>query len=86
MTDIPHRDDTSNMDDTPDILPGYQEMLQAMAKPGGTLRCTAGRVPQGVLEMEGYGLLEVIDFSPEAGDPTYALTKRGKAYVQHRLG
>ena len=73
MTDTLHRDDMT------DILPGFQQMLRAMAEPDGVLTCDNRRTPFGVMDMEKKGLIRVSKVTAET--VVFVLTDEGRAYV-----
>lgn len=67
------------MTGTPDILPGFQQMLRAMAEPEGTLTCDNRRTPPGVLDMEKRGLIRVSEVKAEK--VVFVITDQGRDYV-----
>ena len=66
--------------DTPDILPGFQQMLRGMAKPDGTLTCDNRRTPAGVMDMEKRGLIRVSKVLAEK--VVFVITDQGRDYVE----
>lgn len=74
MTDTLHRDDMT------DILPGFQQMLRALAEPDGLLKCSSSRIPEGVADMEAKGLIKPVHISTM--QITYAITDKGRTYAE----